>query len=120
MSMPAATDSSAGNVNLRIGASAMQQEPIPQFHWHSRNYLPHYEDVAVIQHVTFHLADSLPEKAIQCLMLELESLPEERRDSEHRRQVEAWIAKRSMGQDADVEIGVPGEGQNRTHRGEWR
>jgi len=32
---------------------------------HSRGDLPHFESADVIQHVTFHLADSLAKKALQ-------------------------------------------------------
>jgi hypothetical protein len=28
--------------------------------WHSRGYMPHFDSHHVVQHVTFHLADSLP------------------------------------------------------------
>jgi putative transposase len=30
-------------------------------YWHSRGYLPHFQSPHVIQHVVFHLADSLPQ-----------------------------------------------------------
>ncbi len=33
--------------------------------WYSRGYLPHLDAVQVIQHITFHLADSLPDNALQ-------------------------------------------------------
>ena len=33
--------------------------------WFSRGYLPHCDGDSVIQHVTVHLADSLPKSAIE-------------------------------------------------------
>ena len=35
--------------------------------WHSRGYLPHCDADGLIQHATFHLADSLPESALDQL-----------------------------------------------------
>jgi REP element-mobilizing transposase RayT len=59
--------------------------------WHSRGYLPHFESSEVTQHVTFHLADSLPRTALQQMELELINLPEEKQDAERRKRVEAWV-----------------------------
>jgi hypothetical protein len=43
--------------------------------WHSRGYLPHLDAVDVIQHLTFHLADSLPRTAVERSLAESASLP---------------------------------------------
>jgi putative transposase len=59
--------------------------------WHSRGYLPHFEGAAVTQHVTFRLADSLPHAAISRMESEIKSLPEEKRDTERRKLLEAYI-----------------------------
>jgi REP element-mobilizing transposase RayT len=59
--------------------------------WHSRGYLPHFESPEAIQHVTFHLADSLPKTVLLRLETELKTFPEEKRDAEHRKRIEAWI-----------------------------
>ena len=59
--------------------------------WRSRGYLPHFESPDAIQHVTFHLADSLPKTALQRLEMELKTQPEENRDAERRRRLDAWI-----------------------------
>ncbi len=59
--------------------------------WHSRGYLPHFECNEVIQHVTFHLADSLPKDVVERMDEELRSLPTEEQDTERRRRVDAWI-----------------------------
>jgi len=91
-----------GNANLQIGKTAAAQESgVPGGKanlligktepWHSRGYLPHYEDNAKIQHVTFHLADSLAEEVLEQLMQELAALPTEKRNIEHRKRCELWI-----------------------------
>ncbi len=59
--------------------------------WHSRGYLPHFDDVEATQHVTFHLADSLPREVTDRLRDEVRCLPLERQDVEWRKRVEAWI-----------------------------
>ncbi len=59
--------------------------------WHSRGYLPHFESADAIQHVTFHLADSLPKDVLDRLSGELKSLPLEKQDAERRKRIEAWM-----------------------------
>jgi REP element-mobilizing transposase RayT len=59
--------------------------------WHSRGYLPHFDDVETTQHVTFHLADSLPSAVTDRLRDEVRCLPPEKQDVEWRKRVEAWI-----------------------------
>ncbi len=59
--------------------------------WHSRGYLPHFEGAETVQHVTFHLADSLPNEVLGRLDEEAREFPLDRRAIEFRRKVEAWI-----------------------------
>lgn len=59
--------------------------------WHSRGYLPHFDSHEVIQHVTFHLADSLPAEALARIVEDLRAVPPERQDAERRKRIEAWI-----------------------------
>lgn len=59
--------------------------------WHSRGYLPHFESADVIQHVTFHLADSLPKAALSRLAEELKFLPDGKRHVERRERLDAWM-----------------------------
>ena len=78
----AATDfTGEKNANREIGAPG----------WHSRGYLPHFESSDVTQHVTFHLADSLPQTTLLQLESELKFLPVEKRATERRKQIDAWI-----------------------------
>ena len=87
--------------------------------WHSRGYLPHFDSPRTLQHITYHLADSISQAAIQRLHSEIAFLPDqagrsgerrsrherggcsgERRsqersqcdsDAERRKRLEAWI-----------------------------
>jgi hypothetical protein len=59
--------------------------------WHSRGYMPHVEGKYFIQHVTFHLADSLPQDALLRLQDSLHDLSPTELDIEKRRKVEAWL-----------------------------
>lgn len=38
--------------------------------WHSRGYLPHFDSPETIQFVTFRLADSLPQQAIERIRMQ--------------------------------------------------
>jgi REP element-mobilizing transposase RayT len=88
-----ASKSIPGNANLPIGGkqNAIQENGVPSAVWHSRGYLPHFESSEVVQHVTFHLADSLPQTVLLRLEAELKSHPTAKRDFERRRRVEAWM-----------------------------
>lgn len=59
--------------------------------WHSRGYLPHFDSPGVLQHVTYHLADSISREAIQRLQSEVVFLPDSQRDAARRERLEAWI-----------------------------
>ena len=59
--------------------------------WHSRGYVPHVDVATAIQHVTFHLADSLPAEVRLRIESELRAIPEEHRDRERFRRIEDWI-----------------------------
>jgi REP element-mobilizing transposase RayT len=85
-----------GKVNHEIGeeenketARANKEIGVPR--WHSRGYLPHFESPDRTQHVTFHLADSLPKKVLERLREEIRFLPEKTREVEWRKRVEAWL-----------------------------
>jgi len=53
--------------------------------------MPHFDSHHVVQHVTFHLADSLPAGVLACLEAELRTVPPERQDAERRKRIETWI-----------------------------
>jgi len=82
-----------GNANLPIGGGkdANREIGVPRTTWHSRGYLPHFESSEATQHVTFHLADSLPQSTLLRIEAKLKNLSAVKRDVERRKQVEAWI-----------------------------
>lgn len=59
--------------------------------WYSRGYLPHVDAPGLIQHITFHLADSLPCAAIDRMRQEVESLASERQSVERRKRIHALL-----------------------------
>ena len=59
--------------------------------WHSRGYLPHYDSSEKIQHVTVHLADSLPKSAILKVDERIQALPDVERLVERRRRLHDYI-----------------------------
>jgi putative transposase len=59
--------------------------------WHSRGYIPHFESEGAIQHVTYHLADSLPADILARFEDELRTIPPHRRDVERRKRIQVWI-----------------------------
>ncbi|MCC7162290.1 MAG: transposase [Anaerolineae bacterium] len=63
----------------------------PGEYWHSRGYLPHFESPDVIQHVTWHLADSMPKSALDRMTDELKHLPPDKQRAERRIRIEAWL-----------------------------
>jgi putative transposase len=81
--LPIAKRQGLGNANREIG--------VPKAAWHSRGYLPHFECQEVPQHVTFHLADSLPQTVLQQLKIELRTMAPERREAERRKRLDDWI-----------------------------
>lgn len=88
---------SAGNAGLRTrfvseNASAEPRDPdVGPRGWHSRGYLPHFDSNEVIQHVTFHLADSLPKETVERLLADVQQLDPERRDIEKRRRLDTLM-----------------------------
>ena len=59
--------------------------------WKSRGYLPHFESPEKIQHVTFHLGDSLPREVVKRLRDEVCNLPLKKQTIELRKRLEAWV-----------------------------
>jgi putative transposase len=80
------TEKSQANPETGESRDEARNEP----YWHSRGYLPHFESPVAIQHVTFHLADSLPKAALDRLEAELKRLPPDKQDVERRKRIEAW------------------------------
>jgi REP element-mobilizing transposase RayT len=64
---------------------------VPPSAWRSRGYIPHFDAPLTIQHVTYHLADSLPASMLDGLRDELNSMPPLRRSAERRMRIQAWL-----------------------------
>ncbi|MEX1049052.1 MAG: hypothetical protein WED15_05970, partial [Akkermansiaceae bacterium] len=59
--------------------------------WHSRGYLPHYNNPETIQSVTFRLADALPQSKLREIGNELVESPPGKLDAERRKKIESWL-----------------------------
>jgi len=62
-------------------------EPI----WWDRGYHPHMESQDHIQHVCFHLADSLPRHAVEAMAADIKAIPPMLRDPEKEKRVNAYL-----------------------------
>lgn len=82
-----------GNAILPNGEekSATRESGVPRDGWHSRGYLPHFNGRELTQHVTYHLADSLPQALLKRLDEEIYWLPKEQQGAERRKRVDAWM-----------------------------
>jgi hypothetical protein len=81
-------NSAKENANQEIGGPG---GGVPDDHWRSRGYLPHFEGPLAVRHVTFHLADSLPKAALERMEAEIKCLPIKRQAVQRRKRLEAWI-----------------------------
>ncbi len=59
--------------------------------WYSRHYLPHRDELGLIQSLTFRLADSLPQEKLRHLERELALEKASVRDVERRKRMERWL-----------------------------
>jgi len=59
--------------------------------WHSRGYLPHCDTDGLIQHITFHLADSLPESALDHLERSIAEMPDDEKKRQRRQRYQTLL-----------------------------
>lgn len=61
--------------------------------WYSRGYLPHFDSPHVIQHITYRLADSLPQSVLEQMQAELKEKvrDQDARQVELRRRIETYL-----------------------------
>ncbi len=59
--------------------------------WSSRGYLPHFDAADTWQSITYRLADSMPAHVIESIERELDAVPDDQRNTERRKRLEAWI-----------------------------
>lgn len=83
---PGATLALPGSARCHPGSSSSQG-------WHSRNYLPHFDAGQTIQHITYRLADALPQVALTKMQAQCEKLglDDPGKQSELRRRIEAYL-----------------------------
>lgn len=81
----------AGGVEGKEPSAARRSQIRRPQGWYSRGYLPHFDAAGTIQHVTFHLADSLPREAIERMQRDLEALPDEQRTVERRMRIQELL-----------------------------
>jgi hypothetical protein len=73
---------------LELGVPGISKAPKG---WHSRGYLPHRDDLRLLQSITFRLADSLPQPRLLQIEEILAALPPDQREVARRRQIEGWL-----------------------------
>ena len=76
-----------GRLGKGLKAAGNSGDPV----WWDRGYHPHVESPRLIQHVTFHLADSLPREVVEKMAAELERIPPSLRDTEKEKRVAAYL-----------------------------
>lgn len=86
-----------GNADVPVGTGSKSNEDtgapqntVPKT-WYSRGYLPHRDEAHLLQSITYRLADSLPEEKLRVLEEEIRTMPEGRRESAKRQEIESWL-----------------------------
>ena len=59
--------------------------------WHSRGYLSHFDGGEIVQSITFHLGDALPNSVIEGWKLELETIGDDELQIELSRRIENYL-----------------------------
>ncbi len=59
--------------------------------WHSRGHLPHIDADGLIQHITFHLADSLPKKTMEQMEQSIAIMPENKQNRQPRERYQTLL-----------------------------
>ena len=82
-----------GNAELQLGPQpdgAELELGVPRG-WHSRGYLPHRDELHLLQSITFRLADSLPQSKLRQLEEIVAALPTDQQANRKRVQIESWL-----------------------------
>ena len=88
-SEPSSGDATLSPEGRNPGETPALPETLPG--WHSRGYLPHFDDGKRPQAITFRLADSLPAELLANWEKELAELGEDARAIERRKRIEAAL-----------------------------
>src|SRR5688572_22912411 len=67
MSFPTVNTHLGTEASVHLGTRASR----PHKHWHSRGYLPHFDEPGLVQSITFRLYDSVPREVLQQWQSEL-------------------------------------------------
>lgn len=59
--------------------------------WYDADHLPHFDVPGLVQHVTYHLADSLPKTAIRRVEESLDTLPTKQRKLKRRQRIQELL-----------------------------
>ncbi|MDX2042076.1 MAG: transposase [Acidobacteriota bacterium] len=59
--------------------------------WHQRGYFPHFDGEDATQHVSFHLADSMPQAVLDRWRIELQHLARREADTEFRTRIQDYL-----------------------------
>jgi putative DNA methylase len=59
--------------------------------WHQRGYFPHFDGEGVTQHISFHLADSMPQAVLERWREELKQLESRAADTEWRTRIHNYL-----------------------------
>jgi len=82
-----------GNAELQLGHHLDRAElelGVPKG-WHSRGYIPHRDELHLLQSITFRLADSLPQSRLRQLEEFVATLPADKQANHKRQQIESWL-----------------------------
>ncbi|MCX5971745.1 MAG: transposase [Coprothermobacterota bacterium] len=91
MTVPGTAAPQCGNSSEQTEAYRSGEQPARG--WYSRGYLPHFDTAHAIQHITYRLADSLPQSALEQMQAELKEEVRNRdaRETQLRRKIEAFL-----------------------------
>jgi hypothetical protein len=59
--------------------------------WRSGTFLAHFDVPGLVQHITFHLAGSLPKEAIKRMQTEVDLMPESNRTIARRQRIQEFL-----------------------------
>jgi REP element-mobilizing transposase RayT len=77
-----------GTAELQLGNAGDEGNHLG---WHSRGYLPHCDAGGLIQHLTFHLADSLPKSALDQLERSIAEMPDDEKKRQRRQRYQTLL-----------------------------
>ncbi len=90
--MPKAPRPSSSHPPIQhIATSHSDAPPSEPKGWYSSNFLPHFDMPGTVQHITYHLADSLPRPAVKRVRSELRSLQHSRLEAERHKRLQALL-----------------------------